>query len=337
MPANKLASYRYRVINKCLLNTGRPWSRIDLMDEIEKQLDHDFGITKGISKRTFHYDVDVMRSDPPRGFGAPIIVENGCYKYSDPDYSIDKIGLNDTDVESIKGAVELLSHFKQLPIHSQLSLVKDKVTGQILTSHANEPIIELEHREVKGREFLTPIYELIKAKTVIRLGYHSFKSDVTQQLILHPYFLKQYNHRWYVVAYNGVYKGIRTYALDRVESVEGIPEVDFNDSLNKNHQEQFKDIIGVTLLSENVPIEIIAFISKSQKPYVKTKKLHSSQKILSEDENGGMTISITIIPNYEFYSTIRAAGDGIEIISPVEVRDEITNQLKRACDQYLDN
>ena len=333
MPANKLASFRYRVINNCLLNTGRIWTRIDLMDEIERQLDHDFGITKGISKRTFHYDIDVMRSDPPRGFGAPISVENGCYKYTDPDYSIDKIGLNDTDIESIKGAVELLSHFKQLPIHSQLSLVKDKVTGQILTSHANEPIIELEHREVKGIEFLTPLYEHIKDKSVIKLGYHSFKSDVTQQIVLHPYFLKQYNHRWYVIAYNDVYKGIRTYALDRIESIEKDPKTKFNGNMNKNHQEQFKDIIGVTIYSEKEPIEIIAAVSKIQKPYVKTKKLHSSQAILKEDENG-MIISLKIIPNYEFYSTILSSGSGIEIISPAEIREEVAERLKRAFNQY---
>lgn len=333
MPVNKLASFRYRVINNCLLNTGTTWTRVKLMEEIANRLYHDFEIDKGISKRTFHYDINIMKSDPPRGFGAPIKVEDGCYRYTKSDYSIDKIGLNETDIDSIKGAVELLSHFKQLPIHSQLSLVKDKVTGQILTNHASEPIIELEHREVKGREFLTPLYELIRAKSVINLGYHSFKSDETQQLILHPYFLKQYNHRWYVIAYNNLYNGIRTYALDRIVSVVPQSDIAFNDCLNKNHQEQFKNIIGVTIYSEKEPIEIIASISKSQTPYVRTKKLHSSQVILEENKNG-MKISLNIIPNYEFYSTILTAGDGIEIISPPKIRDEIVRQIKRAYSLY---
>jgi predicted DNA-binding transcriptional regulator YafY len=136
-----------------------------------------------------------------------------------------------------------------------------------------------------------------------------------------------------VVAFNDVYKGIRTYALDRIESVEKEPNIKFNDSLNKNHLEQFKDIIGVTIYSEKKPIEIIATISKIQKPYVKTKKLHRSQTILKEDENG-MVISLKIIPNYEFYSTILSAGDGIEIISPAEIRKEVADRLRRAFNQY---
>lgn len=333
MPANKLASFRYRVINNCLLNTRRPWTRIDLMDEIETQLDHDFGIKKGISKRTFHYDVDIMKSDPPRGFGAPIVVVNGCYKYTDPDYSIDKIGLNDTDIESIKGAVELLSHFKQLPIHSQLSLVKDKVTGQILTSHANEPIIELEHREVVGRQYLTPLYNLIKNKKVIKLTYKPFGADKPKIHELHPYFLKQYNHRWYLMALNQKYSNVGTYSLDRIVKVDVAHGVQFDNSQNINHDKHFEHIFGVTLEADKAPVEIIVSVSKEQMPYVKTKKLHNSQTILKEDENG-MVISLKIIPNYEFYSTILSAGDGIEIISPAEIRKGVADRLIRAFNQY---
>ncbi|PWE00495.1 hypothetical protein DDZ16_06085 [Marinilabilia rubra] len=37
MPKNKLASFRYRVINNCLRNTGRKWNRQDLINEISDQ------------------------------------------------------------------------------------------------------------------------------------------------------------------------------------------------------------------------------------------------------------------------------------------------------------
>jgi len=57
MPKNKLASFRYRVINNCLRNTGRNWTMQDLMDEISNQLNENFGIAKGISKRTLQYDI----------------------------------------------------------------------------------------------------------------------------------------------------------------------------------------------------------------------------------------------------------------------------------------
>ena len=333
MPRNKLASFRYRVINNCMRNTGRTWSRQDLMDEIGTQLYESFGLANGISKRTFHYDIELMRSLPPRGFDAPIIERNGYYSYENQEYSIDKIPLNETDIESINNAVELLSYFKQLPIHSQLSLVKDKVTGQIFTSTENEPIIELEHRLVKGTEHLTPLYQHIKKKVVIAVRYQSFKSLEPKKFILHPYFLKQYNHRWYLIAYNDKHKNVGTYSLDRVISIDPILSIAFDNSLNKNHSDHFKDIIGVTVESGKTPVEIIAMITPDQAPYVKTKPIHISQRVIKEDQNG-MTISLTLIPNYEFYSTILSFGSSIKILNPESEVKEIYKRLQYAFKQY---
>lgn len=333
MPRNKLASFRYRVINNCLKNTGRTWTRSDLMKEIEEQLYDSFGIDKGISKRTFHYDINLMRSLPPRGFDAPIVERDGMYCYENPDYSIDNIPLSEADIESIDSAVEFLSHFKQLPIHSQLSLVKDKVTGQILTNTENEPIIELEHRSVKGEEFLTPLYQYIKEKKVVEIIYRSFKSPEPKKFVLHPYFLKQYNHRWYLVALSEKFGTVGTYSLDRILSVDHVSCINYNSSLNKGHADHFKNIIGVTLEAGKVPVEIIAKISSTQIPYVKTKPIHDSQKVLQENEKE-MMISLTLIPNYEFYSSMLSFGPLIYIVSPGEVREKVYSLLKEACRNY---
>lgn len=333
MPKNKLASFRYRVINNCLKNTSHNWTRIDLNDEIDKQLYESFGIDKGISKRTFHYDIELMRSLPPRGFDAPIVVKDGYYKYEDPDYSIDSIPLSEMDIESINNAVELLSHFKQLPIHSQLSLVKDKVTGQIFTNTESEPIIELEYKAVKGTEFLTPLYQHIKENTVVEIGYQSFKSSEPKIFVLHPYFLKQYNHRWYLVALSERFGNVGTYSLDRITTVIPMQLVKYDNSLNKSHSEHFKDIIGVTLETGKIPVEIIASITSSQAPYIITKPIHDSQKVIEENENE-ITISLRIIPNYEFYSTILSFGSSIKIVSPEFVREEVYNILKIAYRNY---
>lgn len=333
MPRNKLASFRYRVINNCLKNTGRRWTRIDLMNEIEEQLFESFGIEKGISKRTFHYDIELMRSLPPRGFDAPIVERNGFYSYSEAGYSIDNIPLNEIDVESINSAVELLSQFKQLPIYSQLALVKDKVTGQILTNTDSEPIIELEYKPVKGAEFLTPLYQHIKSRKVIELEYQSFNALEPKHFVLHPYFLKQYNHRWYLLALSERFKNVGTYSLDRILSVKELPDINYDNSFNSSHSAHFENIIGVTLISGAVPEDIELLVQPSQAPYIKTKPIHSSQKILEENEKG-LKLSLKLIPNFEFFSTILGLGELITIISPESIRSEMYRRLQKACKNY---
>ncbi|WP_346855395.1 WYL domain-containing protein [uncultured Draconibacterium sp.] len=332
MPKNKQAELRYRVIDACLKNTGRTWTKSQLIEKISKKLIELYDRQENISERTFYDDLKVMREERPNGYGAPIVCIRGMYSYTEPDFEIFQSGLSDNDVEAINGAIELLSEYPQLPIFGQLNLLKGKVTGQVLTEKEHEPILEMEHRKVIGREFLTPLYNHIKNKHVIKLHYQSFNSEEKIH-ILHPYFLKQYNHRWYLVALNEIHQNIGTYSLDRVKAVERELEIPFNNSMNNNHAEHFKNVIGVTLYSGKKPIDIVLQVSHNQTPYVLTKPLHSSQIVLEENEFG-IKIQLHIIPNYEFYSTILNAGDGIEIISPPDVRDEILKRIRKACNQY---
>src|SRR6056297_2682395 len=143
MPTNKNASFRYRVINQCLRNTGRRWTLEDLIETISNEMYEQFGIDKGISKRTVQYDINTMRSDPPRGFAAPIACENGCYFYEDQDFSIDNNPLNETDIENLNEASAILKQFAHLPLYGELEGMLGKLQENIVQNDA-ETIVAFE-------------------------------------------------------------------------------------------------------------------------------------------------------------------------------------------------
>ncbi|NPA46235.1 MAG: hypothetical protein GXO24_03375 [Chlorobi bacterium] len=91
MPSNKLAQYRYRLLDECFGRISGCTIR-QLVDYISEKLREDFGVD-GISERTVRGDISLMRSDWPRGFGAPIKVENGRYFYPDRKFSVFKMKL----------------------------------------------------------------------------------------------------------------------------------------------------------------------------------------------------------------------------------------------------
>jgi len=332
MPKNKLASFRYRVINNCLKNTARKWTMQDLMDEISNQLFENFGIEKGISKRTLQYDINLMRSLPPRGFDAPIVVNNGYYSYEDSQFSIENSKLNETDIDNINNAITLLSQFKQLHIHEELSVVKEKILGETMNQDENNKIIEFEHKQVKGTEFLSVLFKSIKDKRTIELEYKPFKADKADKLIIHPYLLKQYNHRWYLLGLCEKLQRIGVYSLDRIHEIN---HTDISYKLNTilDSEKYFKDIIGVTVPEGKEVQEIILKVAPDQVPYIKTKPIHSSQTILEEDETG-MLIQLKLIPNYEFYSLILSYGDSVQVVSPEDVRLNILEKIKSTLSFY---
>jgi predicted DNA-binding transcriptional regulator YafY len=304
----------------------------DLIEEISNKLYEDFGMEKGISKRTFHYDIELMRSIPPRGFDAPIIFKDGYYHYKDPCFSIENTPLNETDIDTITDAITLLSQFSKLPIHEELSIVKEKLYGEVLQNNPRAKVIDFEQREVKGSEFLAPLFKAINDNISIKLEYQPFKSGVPVSDVVHPYLLKQYNHRWYLLGLNNAYCRIGVYSLDRILSFGPSNEVYVPNTLLKP-ETYFKDIIGITIPYDETLQTITLHFTNDQKPYILTKPIHISQQIINNDEDG-LTINISVIPNYEFFSMILSFGENVEVIAPVAIRNKMKEKLNKASHKY---
>lgn len=84
----------------------------------------------------------------------------------------------------------------------------------------------------KGMEHFTPLFDAIRKKTTVEITYQSFRMPEPQTVTVHPYYLKQYNNRWFLFCSTGDYTNISNYPLDRIHSVRhaNIPyrETDIN-------------------------------------------------------------------------------------------------------------
>ena len=160
MPVNKNALIRFRTIDQCLSNRQRKWTLQDLMDACTDALYELEGIDKPISKRTIQLDIQNMRSDK-LGYNAPIVmVERKYYTYEDPNFSIEKSGLSESDLSKLSEVVGILNQFKGFSQFEELgSMVKqleDKI--EVARQH-RDPIIHLDQNEqLKGLQFLDAVY-----------------------------------------------------------------------------------------------------------------------------------------------------------------------------------
>ena len=104
MPANLNALIRYKTIDRCL-STGRKYTTDELIKACSEALGEYRGVYKTISKRTFHEDLHIMRSDI-LGFNAPIKNSDGLYFYETPNYSVfDK---HISKIDTLKRVVNVL-------------------------------------------------------------------------------------------------------------------------------------------------------------------------------------------------------------------------------------
>jgi predicted DNA-binding transcriptional regulator YafY len=218
MPVNRNALIRFRTIDNCLKNRQRRWTLDDLIEACSEALYEYEGIDKGVSRRSIQMDIQLMRSDK-LGYNAPIIVlEKKYYTYEDPDYSITNIPLTDQDLGKLTEVVEILRQFKGFSHFQELSGMVQRLENKIYSAKTNqEPIIDFEKNEdLKGLEHIETLYQSIIKKCAVELCYQSFKARSAATFNFHPYYLKEYRNRWFVIGVKKRNTPILTLALDRI-------------------------------------------------------------------------------------------------------------------------
>jgi predicted DNA-binding transcriptional regulator YafY len=279
-------------------------------------------------------DLQMMRSDK-LGYNAPIIVlEKKYYTYEDPDYSITNIPLTDQDLGKLTEVVEILRQFKGFSHFQELSGMVQRLENKIYSAKTKqEPIIDFEKNEnLKGLEHIETLYQSIVNKKTVTLNYQSFKARQANEFTFHSYYLKEYRNRWFVLGIKTKNAPLMTLALDRIIEIKE-SDVKYLAQKNFNLAEYFENVIGVTVEPQGKPEEVILFADRETAPYIITKPLHHSQKII-EQESNGVTLSINVQLNFELEREILGFGDRIKVISPERLKRRIKEKFEQALDLY---
>ena len=334
MASNKNALLRYRAIDRCLQNRHRQWALLDLKAACTEALREYEGRDADLGKRTIQLDIQNMRSDK-LGYNAPIeVYDRKFYRYSDPDYKLSDIPITDLDLKVLEESVQVLRQFKDFSLFEELGGVIQKLEDTIYNGQNSDVIVHIEQNpNLKGLEYLDPIYQAIAKELVLKIQYRSFKSRSDQDLLFHAYILKEYNNRWFVVGREHGQEQIKTLALDRIEEIGMDLSLKYSsDDFDANGY--YENTYGVTVMSDKQLIDIVIDARSDAAPYLITKPIHPSQKVLEQRDNGSAKISVRVHHNYEIESLLLSYGERIQVISPRDLRRRIHYRLKKAYEVY---
>jgi len=334
MPINKLALIRYKTIDACLQNRFRKWTLEDLMEACSDAIYEYEGITNGVSKRTIQLDIQNMRSEK-LGYNAPIVVmDKKFYYYEDKNYSITNSPLTQQDLGTLNEVLDVLKQFTGFgyfqELNGMVTRLEDKLYKQ---QHKGKSYIDFEKNELlKGLKHIDPLHKAIINKKTIEITYQSFKAKLPQIIVFYPYLLKEYRNRWFILGANRKGKAIMILALDRIETFKEL-------NSEKYHKAEFdvsiyfNDVIGVSKMPNQTTQIVVMKIIKEHAPYIITKPIHPSQKILKEDDDGTI-FSVEVIWNFELEREILGFGEQIKILSPKRLSGKIQSRLKQTLQKY---
>jgi len=336
MATNKNALIRYKVLDTCFRNSGRRYFIDDLLEACDKVLSEIDLLSNGISRRQLFEDISFMESD--EGWSIELTKEREgkkvFYRYTNPSFSINNMPLNEVEINQLKSAIDILSQFKGMPQFEWIHELVPKLKQGLAPVDVSNTIIEFDNNEyLKGIEFLGQLHNAIFYKQVLSISYKPFEEDNPYDLILHPYFLKQYNNRWFLFGYNSENQKFDwNLALDRIVAVKEL-NVEYKKNTEIDWLDYFEDIIGVTKpVGEKTEAVVLHFKGKTGN-YMETKPIHGSQKSRWLDENT-LEITLDIIINYELERLILSYADSVSVIKPEKLAAQICKRLNAAGKLY---
>ena len=335
MATNKNALIRYRTIDQCLQNRQRRWTLEDLIQACSDALIEYEGKDANVSKRTVQLDIQNMRSSK-LGYNAPIVCYNRkYYTYEDESYSITKSPVSKIDLEVLTESMMVLSQFKEFSLFQELGGMIQKLEDKIYRESKDQAsiIIMDKNQDLRGLEHLDTLYQAILKQIVLDIHYKSFTARRESVLVIHPYILREYNNRWFLVGRQEKKDTLLTLALDRIEAIEVNLSVDYK-MIDFQSEDYYKNTIGVTVLSDDQIIEVQFKVDSKNAPYVATKPFHSTQKLIEKHQDHSMTFQINVHHNFELERLLLGFGEGITVISPKRLIDRIKRKLKLALRNY---
>ncbi|WP_158796928.1 YafY family protein [Pedobacter sp. L105] len=335
MPVNRNALIRYRTLDQCLQNKFKKWTLEDLIEACSEALYEYQGINTGVSRRTIQADMEMMRSNK-LGYEAPIVViDKKFYTYSDKNYSITNSPLNQQDMQVLTEVSDLLKQFKGFShftdLNEMVSKLEDKIYSQKMHSL---PIVDFEKNDnLKGLEWIEVIRKAIVAKKTMCITYRSFKARQASTFCFNGYLLKEYRNRWFVLGMqHDRNPKLMNLALDRIQTIEE-HEADYRENETLDLSTYYNDCIGVTKSLGQRDCEVIFWVDNDNAPYVITKPLHHTQKLL-RDESDGKIFSIKVILNFELERELLGFGAKMRVLGPRILVKQMKAQLNKTLELY---
>ena len=227
-------------------------------------------------------------------------------------------------------------------VNNMLNLGRERLSGRVSVEDIPS-----------GHRHLTTVLEAMTEGVEISISYKKYTSSEESTYTLRPYAVKEFAKRWYIVGYCLEREALRVYGLDRVMSIDLSADT-FRMPSGFDVNELFATSFGI-YLPEGTGKTIVFRTSQTEARFLRDLPIHSSQEELSgkrlnaaldaggcswvQDTDGedDVYFSIFVCPNENLIMEFCKYAGRVEVLSPDSVREAVTEQMRKAMQQYSQN
>ena len=324
--------YRELIYDECF-SSGKEFTREQLMEIVNRRLEQrDFKPIQ--SRTTFMQDIQEMNEKLYKLYHKEAIVyedrhKKRYYRYADGIDGIFNRELTQEEVNRLNEVRDLMLGFKGMPKFDWIDQMLTRLDCNIT---AKKEIASFEGGTIRSSKFLMPLFKAISERQVLDVKYCSFFDD-SEDLILHPYYLKQYWRRWYLMARREGEKDVEPFALDCIVEIQENIKVKFKGT-KTSFKKYFEHLVGVTMPPEQIVEHIELQVDASLVPYLLAMPIHESQLIRINKDGKSAIATLDVMINYELIQELMFYADRLVVKSPAHFRDTMKERLEWCKDSY---
>ena len=322
------------------------FSREEIRNKVNERLRRNYGIEEEVDRHCIARDLKLLydagyKYSEKLGTATGNVRKVKLLKYEEDQKSLFDVSLTENEKNLISEAVSLLGMKGVSNLSAFRNLQSMAGRGHSIISFTKSP------KEKISSKYFDNLLGHIKRGEVISIRMKDRITGKLESKQVHPWFIHEYNRRWYLFGYDEKEQVVEHFALDRIVAA---PKV-----LRKTYKKPYltiedilSDIIGVTVNPADPEVyEIIFWVSASEKDYVLSKPLHVSQpknpltkeyireKGFNPDNFGeGIFLSLRCKINYELERDMIAVGPDLIVLSPEKLRNTLKDKLKCMVNNY---
>ena len=206
-------------------------------------------------------------------------------------------------------------------VNSLLTLGKERLSGRVSVEDIPS-----------GQQYLTSMMQALLDNAELQIRYRKYLSEGEDVRVIRPYALKEFEKRWYVVAYSLERKALRVYALDRITALERNGE-SFKMPAGFHVDDVFEASFGIYLPEGEPPVLVKLRATLREAAYLQDLPLHPSQHLVKR-EGDHCIFALRVIPNPDFVMELLRHGNRLEVLEPASLRQTVEAELKQALALY---
>lgn len=210
-------------------------------------------------------------------------------------------------------------------------LLNSTTTSELLSRNSDLASRILLEDVPSARQYLSGVVEALRSNATLKFDYHAFNRRLpSRDVMLEPLFLKIFRQRWYVTGRNIKDRKIKTYALDRITSLE-ITDRTFVPDPSFDAQEYARESFGV-VFSGGEPRHIELKVDAVQAKYFRALPFHNSQQEYIHDEYSIFTYKMRLTP--DLVDELMSYGPKVTVLQPPSLKNMLVERLKSTLDNY---